>query len=195
MTLAILVSGVISLTLTPMLCSRFLKPESAYRTPGPFIRACEASFNWLLRHDETGLRWVLRHWVFTLGVWLLTLVATFMLYRVVPKGFFPQQDTGIIFGTTDASQDISFTAMKQLQMRVMRIVLQDPAVASMASFVGGGFGGSPLNNGRMFITLKPRGSGMPAPTRSSTACAESSHASPASPSFCRPRRTSASADA
>jgi hydrophobe/amphiphile efflux-1 (HAE1) family protein len=156
-TLAILVSGVISLTLTPMLCSRFLKPESAYRAPGPFIRACEASFNWLLRHYETGLRWVLRHWVFTLGVWLLTLVATFILYRVVPKGFFPQQDTGIIFGTTDASQDISFTAMKQLQMRVMRVVLQDPAVASMASFVGGGFGGSPLNNGRMFITLKPRG--------------------------------------
>ncbi|HVM48347.1 MAG TPA: efflux RND transporter permease subunit [Candidatus Acidoferrum sp.] len=155
--LAILVSGVISLTLTPMLCSRFLKPESAYRRPGPFIRACERSFDWLLGHYETGLRWVLRHWVFTLAVWVVTLVSTVVLYRIVPKGFFPQQDTGIIFGTTDASQDISFAAMKDLQMRVMRVVLEDPAVATMASFVGGGFGGSPLNNGRMFVTLKPQG--------------------------------------
>jgi hydrophobe/amphiphile efflux-1 (HAE1) family protein len=155
-TLAIMVSGVISLTLTPMLCSRFLKPESAYRKPGPFIRACELSFNWLLGHYETGLRWVLRHWVFTLGVWLLTLVTTVFLYIMVPKGFFPQQDTGIIFGTTDASQDISFNAMQELQQKVARIALEDPAVATMASFVGGGIGASTVNNGRMFITLKPR---------------------------------------
>ena len=156
-TLAIFVSGVISLTLTPMLCSRFLKPESAYRKPGPFIRACEFSFNWLLGHYETGLKWVLRHYVFTLGVAGLTLVATIMLYRAVPKGFFPQQDTGIIFGTTDAAQDISFIAMKELQQKVARIVLQDPAVATMASFIGAGGGGGTVNNGRMFVTLKPRG--------------------------------------
>jgi hydrophobic/amphiphilic exporter-1 (mainly G- bacteria), HAE1 family len=155
-TLAILVSGVISLTLTPMLCSRFLKPEAEYRKPGPFVRACERSFNWLLGHYETGLRWVLRHWAFTLGVWMLTLVATFMLYVAVPKGFFPQQDTGIIMGTTDAAQDISFTAMKELQQRVTRIVLDDPAVATIASFIGSGMGGGTVNNGRMFITLKPR---------------------------------------
>ena len=195
-TLAILVSGVISLTLTPMLCSRFLKPESAYRTPGPFIRACEASFNWLLRHYETGLRWVLRHWVFMLGVWLLTLVATFMLYRVVPKGFFPQQDTGIIFGTTDASQDISFAAMKQLQMRVDEDRPRRPGgghawrrSSAAASAV------RPLTTAACSSPSSRGASGMPAPTRSSTGCAESSRASPASPSFCRPRRTSASADA
>jgi hydrophobe/amphiphile efflux-1 (HAE1) family protein len=156
-TLAIFVSGVISLTLTPMLCSRFLKPESAYRKPGPFIRACEFSFNWLLGHYETGLKWVLRHYVFTLGVAGLTLVATIMLYRAVPKGFFPQQDTGIIMGTTDAAQDISFLAMKELQLKVAKVVLDDPAVATLGSFLGAGGGGGTVNNGRMFITLKPRG--------------------------------------
>jgi hydrophobe/amphiphile efflux-1 (HAE1) family protein len=155
-TLAISVSGVISLTLTPMLCSRFLRPESGYRKPGAFIRACERSFNWLLGHYETGLRWVLQHHSFMLGVWLLTLVATVMLYRAVPKGFFPQQDTGIIMGTTDAAQDISFIAMKELQQKVARIVLADPAVATMASFIGSGVASSTVNNGRMFITLKPR---------------------------------------
>ena len=154
-TLAIFVSGVISLTLTPMLCSRFLRPESGYRKPGAFIRACERSFNWLLGHYETGLKWVLQHHSFMLGVWLLTLVATLMLYRAVPKGFFPQQDTGIIMGTTDAAQDISFIAMKELQQKVARIVLDDPAVATMASFIGSGMGASTVNSGRMFITLKP----------------------------------------
>ena len=155
-TLAIFVSGVISLTLTPMLCSRFLKRESAYRKPGVFIQACEDSFNWLLGHYETGLRWVLRHPVFMLLVAGLTLVATIMLYVLVPKGFIPQQDTGIVMGTTDAAQDISFAAMAELQQKVARIVLADPAVATMASFIGGGMGSSTVNNGRMFITLKPR---------------------------------------
>ncbi|MEI6780872.1 MAG: efflux RND transporter permease subunit, partial [Verrucomicrobiota bacterium] len=154
--LAIFVSGVLSLTLTPMLCSRFLKPEAAYRKPGVFIRACEQSFNWLLGHYETGLKWVLRHYLFTLGVAGLTIVGTFVLYWAVPKGFFPQQDTGIIMGATDAAQDISFTAMKELQQKVAKIVLDDPAVATVASFMGGGGGGGTVNNGRMFLTLKPR---------------------------------------
>ena len=154
--LAILVSGVISLTLTPMLCSRFLKPEAAYRKPGVFIRGCERAFNWLLGHYETGLGWVLQHHSFMLAVAFLTLVATVFLYRAVPKGFFPQQDTGIIFGTTDAAQDISFAAMTELQQKVAKIVLDDPAVATMASFIGAGMGASTVNNGRMFITLKPR---------------------------------------
>jgi len=155
-TLAILVSGVISLTLTPMLCSRFLRPESGYRKPGAFIRSCERAFNWLLGHYDTGLRWVLRHHSFMLGVWLLTLVATVVLYRMVPKGFFPQQDNGIIYGSTDAAQDISFIAMKELQKQVVKIVLDDPAVATVASFIGSGRGASTVNNGRVFITLKPR---------------------------------------
>jgi len=153
--LAILVSGVISLTLTPMLCSRFLRAEASYEKPGAFNRACERSFNWLLGHYETGLKWVLRHPAFMMLVALGTLVATVWLYQAVPKGFFPQQDTGIMMGTTDAAQDISFSAMAVLQQQVARIVLDDPAVATLGSFMGAGGGGSTVNNGRMFITLKP----------------------------------------
>ncbi len=155
--LAILVSGVISLTLTPMLCSRFLKPEAAYKKPGFFNRACERGFNWLLGGYAGSLQWVLRHPVLMMLVWLGTLVATVRLYQQVPKGFFPQQDTGIVMGSTDAAQDISFPAMAELQQKVARIVLDDPAVATLGSFLGsGGAGGSStVNNGRMFITLKP----------------------------------------
>ena len=84
-----------------------------------------------------------------------TMIATIWLYKAVPKGFFPQQDTGIVMGTTDASQDISFTAMAVLQQKVAKIVLEDPAVATLGSFIGSGGGGGTANNGRMFITLKP----------------------------------------
>ena len=105
---AILVSGVISLTLTPMLCSRFLKPESAYGEPGRFYRACEGAFNWMLNLYSTGLKWVLRHQVLMLGVAVATVVVTVWLYTIVPKGFFPNQDTGQMMGTTEGAQDISF---------------------------------------------------------------------------------------
>jgi hydrophobe/amphiphile efflux-1 (HAE1) family protein len=151
---AIIVSGIISLTLTPMMCARFLKPESENKKPGPFYRVSENAFNWLHGHYETGLKWVLRHQPLMLFVALLTLCATVWLYIKVPKGFFPQQDTGMIMGTTKASEDISFAAMAKLQNQVARIVLGDPAVATLASFIGGG-NGSTVNNGRMFITLKP----------------------------------------
>jgi len=153
--LAILVSGVISLTLTPMLCSHFLRAEADSPKPGKFSRACEHSYQWLLGHYVAGLKWVLRHQRFTLVVTLLSMVATVWLYAIVPKGFFPQQDTGVIMGTTEASQDISFAAMADLQQRVARIVLVDPAVATLGSFIGAGAGSSTVNNGRMFITLKP----------------------------------------
>jgi hydrophobe/amphiphile efflux-1 (HAE1) family protein len=153
--LAILVSGVISLTLTPMLCSRFLRAAEDSPRPGRFSLACERGYQWLLGHYETGLKWVLLHQRFTLGVALLTITATVWLYRVVPKGFFPQQDTGVIMGSTEASQDISFAAMEKLQQQVARIVLADPAVATLGSFIGAGAGSSTVNNGRMFITLKP----------------------------------------
>ena len=153
--LAILVSGVISLTLTPMLCSRFLRAEATYARAGRFTRGCEWLFDRLLAVYEVALRWVLRHPAFMIGVALLTLVATIRLYQEVPKGFFPQQDTGIVMGSTDASQDISFPAMAELQQKAARIVLDDPAVATVGSFVGGGSSVSTVNNGRMFITLKP----------------------------------------
>jgi hydrophobe/amphiphile efflux-1 (HAE1) family protein len=155
LSLAILVSGIISLTLTPMLCSRFLQPESSYGKPGVFYRALERAFNLLLGGYELGLKWVLRHQVFMLGVALATVVATVYMYKQVPKGFFPQQDTGVIMGSTEASQDISFPAMARLQQRVTAIVLNDEAVSSVGSFIGGGGGSSTVNNGRMFITLKP----------------------------------------
>ena len=157
LSLAILVSGVISLTLTPMMCSRFLKPESAYKTEGPFYRACERAFNWMLATYEHGLKWVLQHQGFMLLVALATFVATIGLYLAVPKGFFPQQDTGVMFGTTEAAQDVSFATMAKLQDRVARIVLADPAVDTVGSFIGGGGGGSTVNNGRLFISLKPVG--------------------------------------
>ncbi|HXU74919.1 MAG TPA: efflux RND transporter permease subunit [Methylomirabilota bacterium] len=154
LSLAILVSGVISLTLTPMLCSRFLRAESSYPNPGVFYRVCERAFNLLLGGYEAGLKWVLQHQYLMLVVAFLTAVGTVILYQQVPKGFFPQQDTGVIVGTTDAAQDISFPAMAQLQRRVASIVLDDPAVATLGSFIGGGGGSSTVNNGRMFITLK-----------------------------------------
>ena len=128
LSLAILVSGVISLTLTPMMCSRFLKPEAAYGPPGRFNRACERVFNWGLTGYEHGLKWVLRHQGFMLLVALATFVGTIALYVIVPKGFFPQQDTGVMFGNTDAAQDVSFATMAKMQDQVARIVLADPAV-------------------------------------------------------------------
>ncbi len=154
--LAILVSGVISLTLTPTLCARFLRAEAEAPAPGAFSRACERAYQWMLGHYETGLKWVLCHNFITLTVALLTLVLTVWLYTIVPKGFFPQQDTGSLMGTTEASQDISSVEMAKLQQKVAAVVLADPAVASVGSFIGAASGSSTVNNGRMFIALKPK---------------------------------------
>jgi hydrophobe/amphiphile efflux-1 (HAE1) family protein len=159
LSLAILVSGVISLTLTPMLCSRFLRPESAYKRKNLVYRASERAFNWLLAEYEAGLRFVLRYQVLMLLVVVGTIVATLWLYTRVQKGFFPQQDTGVLVASTKASQDISFPAMEDLQRRAASIILADDAVATVGSFIGGGSGSSTVNNGRMFITLKNKGRG------------------------------------
>ena len=155
LSLAILVSGVVSLTLTPMLCSRFLKRESEYPKPNLFIRASGRAFDRLLAGYETSLRWVLRHQAIMLLVALATLIATVWLYIAVPKGFFPQQDTGLMIGVTEAAQDVSFTTMARLQSQVAEIVMADPAVATIGSFIGAAMGSSTVNNGRMFISLKP----------------------------------------
>jgi hydrophobe/amphiphile efflux-1 (HAE1) family protein len=154
LSLAVLVSGVLSLTLTPMMCSRFLRSEASYGPPGFFYRVAERAFNWLLGGYKACLGWVLANQVFMLMVFFGTVVATGWLYNTVPKGFFPQQDTGSMMGTTEAAQDISFQAMTQLQREVLSVVLADPAVESIGSFVSGS-GNSTVNNGRMFITLKP----------------------------------------
>jgi hydrophobe/amphiphile efflux-1 (HAE1) family protein len=151
LSLAILVSGVISLSLTPMLCSRFLRPESEYGEPGLMYRVFEKFYGWLLGGYERGLQWVLQHQPFMLFVTVLTMGVTVWLYTAVPSGLFPEQDTGTIMGTTDASQDISFESMTQKQQQLAKIVLQDPDVATLGSFIGGGS----VNNGRMFIALKP----------------------------------------
>ncbi|MGZ5508691.1 MAG: efflux RND transporter permease subunit, partial [Limisphaerales bacterium] len=156
LSLAILVSGVISLSLTPMLCSRFLRPKSTYTKEGLIYRTLEAGFNWLLAQYERGLKWVLRHQIIMLFIFVFTGALTILLYIKAPKGSFPQQDTGVIMGTTEASQDISFAAMSKLQQRVAQVVIDDPAVDTVGSFIGAGGGGaSTVNNGRMFITLKP----------------------------------------
>jgi hydrophobe/amphiphile efflux-1 (HAE1) family protein len=154
--IAILVSGVISLTLTPMLCSRLLKPESEYaHKPGFFSKACEAAFNGMHAYYAMGLRWVLRNFILVLAITFMTIVGTIGLYIIVPKGFFPQQDTGSLMVTTDAAQDISFQAMAELQQQAARIILADPGVQTLGSFLGSGPGGGTVNNGRMFVTLKP----------------------------------------
>ncbi|MEO6789040.1 MAG: efflux RND transporter permease subunit [Chthoniobacteraceae bacterium] len=157
LSVAILVSGVISLTLTPMMCSRLLKTEAESKAPGIFHRACEHVFNWMLGWYERGLKMVLRHQLLTGVVWVATVVLTVWLYIVVPKGFFPQQDTGMLSGVTEASQDISYPAMEILHRRIAKIVIDDPDVATVGSFIGSGFGSSTVNNGRLYIALKPRG--------------------------------------
>jgi multidrug efflux pump subunit AcrB len=153
---AIIVSGIISLTLTPMLCSRFLKAEAAeVKEPNFVQRWSEAGFNWLLGHYSTALQWVLRNQAVMLLVAALTLGVTIWLCTIVPKGFFPQQDTGLMSGTTDASQDISFPAMVKLQKQVANVLLEDPGIQAFGSFIGSSYGSSTVNNGRFFITLKP----------------------------------------
>jgi len=152
---AIFVSAVVSLTLTPMLCSRLLREEKPEQFRGWFYRATEKMFKGMLGIYASSLRWVLRHSFLMLLVTIGTLCVTIWLYTIVPKGFFPQQDTGLMIGITEAAQDISFEAMVAKQSQVTEIVMHDPAVATVTSVVGSGGGGS-INTGRMFISLKPR---------------------------------------
>jgi hydrophobe/amphiphile efflux-1 (HAE1) family protein len=152
---ALVLSLLISLTLTPMMCARLLKPETARH--GRLYRLFERGFDGLLALYGRGLTIVLRHQFTTLMVMLGTIVLTGYLYIVIPKGFFPQQDTGMIIGVTEASQDISFPAMAERQQAVINTVLQDPAVASIGSQIGAGGPTATLNDGRMFIALKPQG--------------------------------------
>jgi len=154
LSVAILVSGIVSLTLTPMLCSRLIKEERD-QPRGRFFRTTEAMLNGMVGFYARSLRWILRHSFLMLLVTVATIGVTVWLYGVVPKGFFPQQDTGTIMGISEGAQDISFDAMVEKQNLVTAIVKRDPAVASVTSAIGSGGGGSG-NQGRMFVTLKPR---------------------------------------
>ena len=155
LSIAVMVSAIVSLTLTPMMCSRLLEPEGK-RRHGPWYQATERFFKAMLDAYESGLQWVLAHQLLVLSVAAITLVATIWLYLLVPKGLLPQQDTGLILGITDAAQTISFKSMVQRQHQVADIVLRDPDVVSVASFVGGGTVNPTLNTGRLYIGLKPR---------------------------------------
>jgi HAE1 family hydrophobic/amphiphilic exporter-1 len=152
---ALVLSLVIALTLTPMMCSRLLKPEGEQH--GRIYRLFERGFDALLNLYEAGLKVVLRHRFVTLMVMLGTVALTGYLYTIIPKGFFPQQDTGLILGFSEAAQDISYQAMAERQQALINAVLEDPAVASVGAGIGAGGGNYTTNTGRMFISLKPKG--------------------------------------
>lgn len=155
LSVTIIVSAVVSLTLTPMMCARYLKhkPESEH---GWLYRATEKGFDAILWLYARTLDIVLRHQTATMVVSVLTLVATIYLYTIVPKGFFPVQDTGVILGISESDQDVSFPLMASRQLELNRIILEDPAVESLTSFIGIDGTNTTLNSGRIQINLKPK---------------------------------------
>ena len=192
LSVAIAVSLLVSLTTTPMLCARFLKSRDESRH-GRIYRVAENAFQWLHYEYNSALRWVLRHQWITLSVAIGCAVLNIYLYIIVPKGFFPQQDTGRMGGTTRGAQDISFTAMREKQRQLAQMVLDDPSVETVTAFVGGrGPGGGGSNVGRMFIALKPI-SERPGRKSADQVIAGLRGKLPVLPAprcFCRPNRTS-----
>jgi multidrug efflux pump len=162
LSLAVAVSCVVSLTLTPMMCGRLLSTESKDLQPNAFLRWSERGFDLLIRGYTVGLDWVLCHRVLTLLFAAATIAMTGWLYAVVPKGFLPEQDTGLLIATTDAPQDISFVEMAARQSRLADVIRQDPSVVSVASFVGAGIVNPTLNTGRLFIDIGPPNQRAPA---------------------------------
>ncbi len=156
LSVTILVSAVVSLTLTPMMCARLLKhdPEAQNKK---FYQMSERAFERVIAFYGRTLKWVLQHQTATLVVAVLTLALTIILYIIVPKGFFPVQDTGIIQGISEATQTVSFPAMAERQQALTKIILQDPAVESLSSFIGVDGTNTTLNSGRILINLKPLG--------------------------------------
>jgi multidrug efflux pump len=150
----ILISAVVSLTLTPMMCARLLKHEPEERQK-KLYRASQKIFDRTIAAYGRSLQWVLRHQPATLAVAVATLVFTVILYVVIPKGFFPVQDTGLILGLSEGPQWTSFTAMSRDQQALARVILRDPAVQSLTTFIGVDGTNATLNSGRVLINLKP----------------------------------------
>jgi len=151
--IAIGVSAVLSLTLTAMMCAHLLKP---HQEPGRFARLTERGWEWTVRLYDRGLKWVLDHQALTLAVTIGTVALTVVLAVLVPKGFFPLQDTGLVIGVSVAPPDASFARMMDRQRAVAEVALADPDVASVASFIGADGTNATATSGRLSITLKPR---------------------------------------
>jgi multidrug efflux pump len=156
LSMAIIISLVISLTTTPMMCARLLRSHEAERKHNWMYNLSERGFDAILRGYDRSLSWVLRHQFTTLVVMLSTLGLTVYLYIAIPKGFFPQQDTGRLSGQMQADQATSFQAMTDRMLQVVKTVMADPAVDTLNASTGaGGWGGGGTNAARMFVTLKP----------------------------------------
>jgi multidrug efflux pump len=151
LSVAIAVSLAVSLSTTPMMCARFLRHDEGKH--GRLYNLAESSFERLVRGYDVGLRWVLRHQFITMMILLATIVTNVMLFRAIPKGFFPQQDTGRINGLVQGDQDISFSAITEKMIAFSKIVQADPAVDTVSAFTGAGNG---TNSARLFMQLKPK---------------------------------------
>jgi len=152
---AILISAFVSLTLTPMMCAKLLKDNEHTVKHGAFVRWIGESFDRLVAHYDVALQWVLQRQRLTLQVAIGTLVLTVLLYILIPKGFFPIEDTGVIQGITEADQTVSFQAMSVRQQAIANAILEDPDVENLSSFIGIDGANATLNTGRIQINLKP----------------------------------------
>src|SRR5205085_48741 len=154
LSVTILVSAVVSLTLTPMMSARLLR-HRPQTEQGRIARASENAFNKIIEYYGKTLQFVLRHQTATLLVFLGTFAMTILLFIVIPKGFFPIQDTGVIQGISEAAQTVSFREMSERQQALAKVILKDPAVESLSSFIGIDGTNNTLNSGRIQINLKP----------------------------------------
>ena len=159
LSITILISAVVSLTLTPMMCARLLRGRRDEQ-PGRFSQASQQVLDRIIAGYGTSLQWVLRRQRATLVVTAGTLALTLVLFLLIPKGFFPLQDTGVILAITEGPQTVSFSTMGERQQALARVILEEPAVESLSSFIGVDGTNSTLNSGRMYINLKPLGERM-----------------------------------
>jgi multidrug efflux pump len=155
LSVTILISAVVSLTLVPMACAKLLKPETPHDQENAFQRASREAFDWIIELYGHALTWVLDHQPITLVIALATFAVTAMLYVMIPKGFFPLQDTGVIQAISEAPQSVSYAAMAERQQQLASIILKDPDVVSLSSFIGVDGTNNTLNSGRILINLKP----------------------------------------